>query len=661
MQKTKVKFLDRPYLPWTVISLITYLIVEGINQRGLTGLLRFILSSPYAFLINLGIVMLTYSAALFIKRRLFNYSLVAILWALVAGINLVLILQRNTQFNCSDILIFRYGIFITTRYLSILHCILIAIGVTVATVSVIYLYRHGYRSDNSHSKKRSGILLGAMLVCIVVMSVIGNLTGIMMPRFTDIAKGYEKNGFVYAFGCSVLETGVTEPEQYTEDSVQGITSKLPEENAATDERPNVIFVQLESFIDPDEIKDLEFEEDPVPNFNRLIEEYPSGHLEVSVVGGGTANTEFEILTGMNLKYFGTIEYPYETYADNETCESMPYNYRALGYKSHAIHNFSAGFYMRNNVFRNLGFDTFTSFEYMTDIEYNGIGWAKDAILERYIMSALGSTEERDFVYAISVQGHGSYPTEFDDSQSDVETTFSSQDIEDYRPQIDYYVSQVKEMDSFVGSLTDTLSQYSEPTVVVFYGDHLPGIALSGNMMETGTLYKTEYVIWSNFDIEAEDRDLCTYQLAAYVQDKLGFSSGQLTKFHQTFGTTDEYEEYLQILEYDIIEGEMLTYGGTNPFQAPDMTFGVEKITVTEAQVMDKTLYVAGVNFNEHSAVYINGHHKNTEYLNSTSLMVNGVDLKDGDIITVAQMSYQMPWTYLSQSEEYVYEEDTDIH
>ncbi len=651
MQKAKAKFLDRSYLSWITVSLITYIIIECVNQRGIGGLLRFIVASPYAFMLNLAIVSLTYSVALFIKRRLFCYTLTAALWTVMAAINLVLIIQRNTQFNCSDILIFRYGIFITTRYLSILHCILITIGIMLVTSFVIYLYKKGYCCTETGSKKTHGIIVTTLAASIVAISLIGNFTELLLPRFTNISQGYFKNGFVYAFFCSVAESGVDEPEKL---EVENIIAGFDTQDEESEIKANVIFVQMESFIDPDEFVDLKLESDPVPNYNRLIDECPSGYLDVSVLGGGTANTEFEILTGMNIKDFGTIEYPYESFLDTRTCESMAYNYKALGYKTHAMHNFSAGFYMRNKVFANLGFDSFTSFEYMTDIEYNPIGWAKDKILERYIMSALNGSTEPDFIYAISVQGHGSYPTDFDDSQSDVETSYMGSDIEDIRPQVDYYVSQVREMDEFIGSLTNTLSNYNEPTVVVFYGDHLPGIALTEDMLETGSLYKTEYVVWSNFDIEAEDADLHTYQLAAHVQSLIGYSSGQITKLHQTYKDTPEYDEYLKVLEYDIIEGELLTYGGENPFEPADMHFGVEDISITDITFVDKDLYVTGVNFNEHSSVYIKGNRKTTEYINSSTLVVKNARLKKGDSITVAQMSYQMPWMYLSQTEEYEY-------
>ncbi|MBR4881824.1 MAG: hypothetical protein IKU19_07810, partial [Clostridia bacterium] len=248
MQNRKNKFLDRPYLSWVTVSLITCIISECVNQRGISGFFRFIFASPYAFILNLAIVMLTYSAVLFIKRRLFCYTLTASLWTVMTAINLVLLIQRNTQFNCSDILIFRYGIFITTRYLSILHCILIMLGIGLVTAFVVYLYKKGYRCDNTGNKKQYGVVIAILTVITVSMGIFGNIGGLLLPRFTNIAEGYEKNGFVYAFFCSVAESGVDEPEELTD--VENIIADFITQDRENDIRSNVIFVQLESFIDP---------------------------------------------------------------------------------------------------------------------------------------------------------------------------------------------------------------------------------------------------------------------------------------------------------------------------------------------------------------------------------------------------------------------------
>ena len=138
-----------------------------------------------------------------------------------------------------------------------------------------------------------------------------------------------------------------------------------------------------------------------------MEEYSSGYYKVPSVGAGTANTEFESITGMSMHYFGPGEYPYKGILEEETCESAAYVLKDLGYGTHAIHNNEANFYGRRRVFANLGFDTFTSSEYMSEQDdTNPNDWIRDRNLTKYILQAMESTEGPDYVYTISVQGHG---------------------------------------------------------------------------------------------------------------------------------------------------------------------------------------------------------------------------------------------------------------
>ena len=109
-------------------------------------------------------------------------------------------------------------------------------------------------------------------------------------------------------------------------------SEIPEEEGVTDgEYPNIICVLLESFIDPELINYLQLSDEVVPNFHYLYNNYSSGYLEVPVVGAGTANTEFEVLTGMGMQFFGLGEYPYKTILKETNCESIASDLHTLGY------------------------------------------------------------------------------------------------------------------------------------------------------------------------------------------------------------------------------------------------------------------------------------------------------------------------------------------
>jgi phosphoglycerol transferase MdoB-like AlkP superfamily enzyme len=169
---------------------------------------------------------------------------------------------------------------------------------------------------------------------------------------------------------------------------------------------------MESFFDVNRLKDVTYSTQPMPNYTNLIENYTSGYLTVPSIGAGTANTEFEVLSGMSLAYFGMGEYPYKSVLRDDACESLATMFKDYGYAAHAVHNHSGTFYARHTVYPNLGFDTFISSEFMLDLERNVLTWAKDKVLLRYMKEALNSTKETDFVYAVTAQAHGNYPKIF---------------------------------------------------------------------------------------------------------------------------------------------------------------------------------------------------------------------------------------------------------
>ena len=122
------------------------------------------------------------------------------------------------------------------------------------------------------------------------------------------------------------------------------------------------------------------------------------------------------------------------------------------------------------------------------------------------------------IYTISVQGHGKYPSE--QVIENPQITVTSAPTEELKWKYEYYVNQIYEMDQFIGDLTQTLSQYDEPVVLVMYGDHIPAIDITEDDLEGGDLYGTEYVIWSNFDLDGDDEDMYTYQLTSHVLEML---------------------------------------------------------------------------------------------------------------------------------------------
>lgn len=394
---------------------------------------------------------------------------------------------------------------------------------------------------------------------------------------------------------------------------------------------------LNHFFDPKLVKGVTFSSNPTPNLDRIMKEYSSGYLSVPCFGAGTANTEFEVQTGVNLDDFGPGEYPYRTVMQSKTCESAAYDLRKLGYSTHAIHNNDATFYDRYKVFSHLGYDTFTSIEYMdSDYQKTPLGWAKDKMLTAQIKKALDSTEGADYIFTISVQGHGDYPTTMPEGFIPGITVSGFFDEEE-QVQFEYYVNQIHEMDTFIGELTNMLSRRNEETVLVMYGDHLPTFNFTNDTMENGDIYQTEYFIWSNYGLEKKDIDLQAYQLSAAVFDRLGISEGYIMKFHQAKHNDADYLKKLKVLEYDILYGDKQIYDGKVPYVATDLKMGIDDITIDEVYDYKDYVCISGKNFNDFSTVYINNkEQENAELISSTMIRVPKRSIKSGDEIAIAQ-------------------------
>ncbi|MBR3645790.1 MAG: LTA synthase family protein, partial [Lachnospiraceae bacterium] len=400
------------------------------------------------------------------------------------------------------------------------------------------------------------------------------------------------------------------------------------------------FLQLESFFDVNHMKDLKYSENPLPYFTELKEKYPHGFLNVPIVGAGTVNTEFEAMTGLNLDDFGPGEYPFKTAVADRTCESICFNLKEYGYSCHAVHNNTATFYGRNKVFSNLGYDTFTTIENINlPVEdKTKMGWAKDKYLTNYIMKALKSTKKQDYIYTISVQGHGSYPSDPDNYDITIEGINDSSRMYSF----EYYVKQINEMDQFLVDLTNNLSKYDEKTILVMYGDHLPSLGISEDELDNGDVYQTEYVIWSNYDFGYEDEDIECYELQAKILGQLNMTAGYINNYSQKHRHDDDREAYLEGLKnigYDMLYGEHLLYNGENPYVATKLQFGQNKVSsssISQTSKNDNTIFIYGKNFTNYSKVYVNGEKINTKFVDSSVLTINYDDLKDGDVFEVHQ-------------------------
>lgn len=645
--------IQKTYLTSITLSVILAALCEFWGRRSITLGIKFILDKPLVFLINVYIVFLTFMFASFFKRRLLYYLVVTSIWAAIGITNGVMLGYRNTPFTFVDVQLAKAGFAVMNNYMSILQILGLILGAALLLGILVILFFIAPKYDGPRSIKKHIIVAIVAIAGFSGLSYYGLETGAIVKRFANLNLSYKAYGVPYCFSVTFVDNGITMPLNYSKNKmnqIQNAIQKIPE--TTPEKRPNIIFLQLESFFDVNHLKDVTFSSNPLPYFTKLKEEYTSGFLKVPTYGAGTVNTEFEIITGMNRNYFGAGEYPYKSVLQKSTSESINYDLKNLGYKSHAIHNNTATFYDRNLVFSHLGFDTFTSSEYMDMSDMTDNGWMKDKILTEEIMKSLKSTAGQDFVYAISVQGHGEYPTEpMEDSKFSLTGLRGD---EGRTNSLAYYANAINEMDNFLIELTDALSKSGEDTVLVLYGDHLPSINFSKSELTNKSIYETEYVIWNNFNLPKEDEELEAYQLTAKVLGMVGMNEGVLTKYHQNYKESKNYYKNLKLLEYDMLYGKKYIYDRKNPFDPTILKMGVVPIQITQVEELEDGVMINGRHFTQRSAVYLGDRRKDTEYISSTQLFVKGLKLKNEDHVAVVQETKNH--TKLSTTSQYHYKE-----
>ena len=630
------------------LAAITVIILEMLGLHSVLWGLLYPFTNPLSYCINTLLVALTYSVATPFKRRYFGYLLAVMIWLTFGIVNCVLLSMRVTPFEAADFYIITTGFSIITVYLKIWQIVLIGIGILLALVGLVVAFFKVPKTKLRSAKDS--------LVCILVLVVLTcgsiitcRMTDIIPRTVPNIADAYKDYGFAYCFTMGFIDRGIDEPDEYNQELIKEISDQIGKEQAAPLKKPNVIFVQMESFFDVNRLQGVTYSKQPMPNYQQLRKDYPSGYLTVPSIGAGTANTEFEVLTGMSLDYFGMGEYPYKSVLRDDACESLATMFKSYGYAAHAIHNHSGTFYSRHQVYPNLGFDSYISSEFMLNMERNVLTWAKDKILTEEILRALDSTDgASDFVFAVSVQGHGRYPTEELDYEKHVTITEGFDDEED-KNRYEYFVNQMYEMDAFIGQLTEALSKRNEETVIVFYGDHLPSLDITDGDLTEQTVYQTEYVIWSNYtpEVSLPDRDLCTFELGAYTMRQLGVTAGVMNRFHNYYFDLEEYDftvwnEQLHALQYDMLYGNYYIYGAKNPFKTSDMRMGVVDVVLTKCVLDGEQAVITGQNFTESSVVYADGEALETRYVSATELIVTeGDEITKGTKLYVAQVSADM--------------------
>lgn len=324
----------------------------------------------------------------------------------------------------------------------------------------------------------------------------------------------KRDGTAVAFLMELKYIVVEKPDGYNkEDASALLASYDTNDTESATHTPNIIVIMNEAFSDLSVLGDFETNEDYMPFLHSLMQEGTpntiSGHLNVSVLGGNTANTEFEFLTGNTMAFLPQGSVAYQQYVKNNDYSIATY-LKSKGYDTIAMHPYNASGWDRDKVYPLLGFDTFYSLkDWVNPVKirkYVSDQSCYDKIIELY--------EQKDantpfFLFNVTMQNHSSYSEEYDNFHPDITVEGTSSKI------LPNYLSLIKLSDQALCNLIEYFSKADEDTVIVFFGDHQPSNSVaapvwklngrSGDSLteeEEARRYKVPFIIWANYDIEA---------------------------------------------------------------------------------------------------------------------------------------------------------------
>ena len=370
---------------------------------------------------------------------------------------------------------------------------------------------------------------------------------------------YQKNGFFVSFIVNAKYLEVNVPEGYSEAAAEeDLQSMRGEEAGETplppqSERPNIIVIMDEAFSDLSVLGDFETNKKLMPFIKETIEsdEVISGWLAVSVLGGNTANTEFEFLTGLSMAFVPAGSVPFQQFIQHET-PSLASQLKEYGYQTLAMHPYGASGWNRNVVYPLLGFERMMFKPDFT--EKAGIrNYTSDGAVVRQIIREYEAKEEGKplFAFAVTMQNHGSYSKDYENFTPDVKVTSPNLGS---LPKAEKYLTLLRWTDAAMKKLVEYFREADEKTIIVFFGDHQPTLlenkfwkALLGKntweltWQEQVPRYEVPFFIWANYDLGDEARH-GVFVSANYLQTILLEAAG-LPK--------TEFQEYLSGLQSEI--------------------------------------------------------------------------------------------------------------
>jgi len=344
----------------------------------------------------------------------------------------------------------------------------------------------------------------------------------MLPNLDIYAQQWktQANGYVLNFATAMRYSRIQKPDGYSEEAAKKVMDAITAQAAPIGTKPdNIIVVMNESFADYSDFKNLTLSEDPCPFYHSLTENTIKGQMYSPVSGGGTANVEYEYLTGNSMSFIPDGTVPYQLYLKNGA-PSIVEQMNELGYHTSAFHPFLASGWNRNNAYNYLGFD---DKYFMDDVKNPTLirQYISDKSDYEKIFEITDNAKDPQFIFNVTIQNHSAYDNYWPDQKYHVQPSGQCV-ILNSTTTAEQFFSLIKESDDALKELVEHYSKSDKKTMIVFFGDHQPPLNSrfyqflyrknldSRSIDEVLEEYNTPFFIWANYDIpEAENVKIST--------------------------------------------------------------------------------------------------------------------------------------------------------
>ena len=327
---------------------------------------------------------------------------------------------------------------------------------------------------------------------------------------------HSKDGFFVSFILDIHFLQIEEPENYSDEYALSLLNEQEVEKVETpEELPDIIAIMDETFSDPAVLGEFETNKDYMPFVHSILRgevaNTISGYTDVSVLGGNTANSEFEFLTGNSMAFFPNGSVPYLQYIRDGISTIVP-QLEEYGYTTYGTHPYRAKGWNREFIYDLMGFD-YRYFQGSFPFEDKLRNYVSDEADFKSILEWRNNTEGPFFMFNVTMQNHSNYGGDFDNFDPQIVAKFKNTSSNKY---LNKYLSLMYETDQDVASLLSELSQSDRKTIVVFWGDHQPndyvvrpiykeyGLDFDNQTYEQQQQrQKTPFFIWANYDIQEQ--------------------------------------------------------------------------------------------------------------------------------------------------------------